>query len=394
MYVGKTVFAQLMDFIPQLVFRAAVRHHKGNRGVRTFTCWQQFLSLVFAHLTARESLRDIESCLRSRGKLLYHSGITGYVSRSTLADANEHRPWQIYQELGLELISIARKLYHDHQTVQGELQSTVYAFDSTNIELCLTLFPWAHASVYQKTSAGVKMHTLLDVRSQLPVVIHVTAANVSDMTMLDALMLEPGAYYIVDRGYTDFTRLRRIDLAGAFFVIRARDNLRFHRVYSRPVDKTTGVRADQEIVLDVALSRQHYPDRLRRIRYFDQEHNRTLIFLTNNFLLDAYTIAELYRSRWKVELFFRWVKQHLGIKSFYGTSPNAVKTQLWIAISTYVLVAIVKKELKCVDLSLYTILQVLSISLFDKTPLNQLLANASMQFQEQVPSNQLKLFTF
>lgn len=390
----RTVFAQLMDFVPQHVFRAAVRRYKGNHRVRSFTCWQQFLALVFAHLTGRESLRDIESCLRSRGQGLYHAGITGRLSRSTLADANEQRPWQIYQELGLALIARARTVYDKHTTLHEALQSSVYAFDSTNIELCLTLFPWAHASVYQKTSAGVKMHTLLDVCSQLPIVIHVTAANVTDMVMLDALALEAGAYYLIDRGYTDFARLRRIDLAGAFFVIRARDNLRFHRLYSRPVNKLTSVRVDQEIVLDVPLSRKHYPDQLRRIRYFDKDHDRTLVFLTNNFLLDAFTIAELYRSRWQVELFFRWVKQHLGIKSFYGTSANAVKTQLWIAISTYVLVAIVKKELKCEQLSLYTILQILSISLFDKVPLNQVLGNATLQFQHQDSHNQLNLFTF
>jgi hypothetical protein len=350
--------------------------------------------MVFAQLTARESLRDIESCLDSLGSRAYHAGITVAVPRSTLADANETRPWQIYQEVALALIQRARILYRDQYAFDGELQSAVYAFDATIIELCLTLFPWAHAHVHQKTTAAVKMHTLFDVHSQLPAMLHVTAADVGDVRMLDALTLESGAYYVIDRGYTDFIRLRRIDQAGAFFVIRARDNLRLRRIVSTPVDKSCGLIADQVVVFGVPLSYQKYPDQLRRIRYRDRERNRTFVFLTNNFMLDAFKIAELYRSRWQVELFFRWIKQHLRIKTFYGTSANAVKTQIWIAVSVYVLIAIVKKELKLEEQSLYTILQILSVTLFVKEPLKQVLTRNTIHFQKQCPANQLNLFEF
>jgi len=323
--------------------------------------------MAFVQLTYRDSLRDIEACLRSLGPKLYHTGFgQSRISRSTLADANEHRSWQIYHDLALILIERARTLYRDDKLV-SELQSALYAFDSTIIDLCLSLFPWAHGSVYQKTAAGIKLHTLLDLQSQLPVFVRVTAANVHEVRMLDELTLENGAHYLFDRGYLDFGRLKRIDQAGAFFVIRARHNLRFHRLYSHPANKPLCVKADQTIVLDVFYSRQQYPDQLRRIRYFDQEHQRTLIFLTNNFVLDALTIAQLYRSRWQIELFFRWIKQHLRIKSFFGTSPNAVRTQIWIAISIYVLVAIIKKELRLEQQSLYTILQILSVTFLKKS---------------------------
>ena len=397
MNLGRTVFSQLMDFIPQHTFRQAVRRHKGNRRVRRFSCWEQFLCMAFAQLTYRESLRDIEACLRSVGPKLYHSGLRTQVSRSTLADANEHRPWMIYHDLALALIQHARMLYAREQKdnlIATELQSALYAFDSTIIELCLSLFPWAHAWGHQKTSAGIKLHTLLHVPSQLPVFVRVTAASVHDVRILDELTIEPGAHYVIDRAYLDFARLRRIDNAGAFFVIRAKENLHFHRLYSHPANRSMGVIADQTIALDVFYSREQYPDQLRRIRYFDAEHDRTLIFLSNNFVLDALTIAQIYRSRWQIELFFRWIKQHLRMKSFFGTSPNAVRTQIWTALSIYVLVAIVKKELQLNQHSLYTILQILSITLFEKEPIYQVLTKTQYQLYDPCPRNQLDLFNF
>ncbi len=394
MNLGRTVFSQLMDFIPQHTFRQSVKRFKGNRRVRRFSCWDQFLCMAFAQLTYRESLRDIEACLRSLGPKLYHLGLRqGRISRSTLADANEHRSWQIYHELALALIERARVLYRDDKLIT-ELTSALYAFDSTIIELCLSLFPWAHASVYQKSRAGIKLHTLLDLHAQLPVLVGVTAANVNDVRMLDALTIEPGAHYVMDRGYMDFARLKRIDDVGAFFVIRARQKLRFQRIYSHPVDKSMGIMADQTIAFDVYLSHSRYPDHLRRIRYFDADHDRTLIFLTNNFFLDAAIIAKLYHSRWQIELFFKWIKQHLRIKSFYGTSPNAVRTQIWIAICVYTLVAIVKKEFRLQELSLYSILQILSVTLFEKEPLYQALTSTECTNDNPCPANQLNLFHF
>ncbi len=392
MNVGRTVFSQLTDYLPTHSFRQIVRRHKGDHRVRRFSCWHQFLCMAFAQLTYRESLRDIETCLRSLGPKLYHSGLGTHVSRSTLAEANEHRPWQIYHDMALVLINRARTLYRDDKLV-AELQSALYAFDSTNIDLCLSLFPWAHARVYQKTSGGIKIHTLLDIQSQLPVLVKVTAANIHDVRMLDEITVEAGAHYILDRAYLDFRRLKRIDQAGAFFVIRAKGNFRFHRLYSHPVNKFIGVRADQTIVLDIPLSRQYYPDQLRRIRYFDDQHDRTLIFLTNNFTLDALTVAQLYRSRWQIELFFRWMKQHLCIKAFLGTSPNAVRTQIWIAVSIFALVAIVKKELG-LEQSLYTILQILSVTLFEKEPIIQVLTDSQRTVQIPCPANQLNLFDY
>jgi IS4 transposase len=348
--------------------------------------------MAFAQLTYRESLRDIETCLHSLGSKLYHSGIRSHVSRSTLADANENRPWRIYNDLALALIKRARILYRDDKLLK-ELQSALYAFDSTNIDLCLSLFPWATSSVYQKTNAGIKLHTLLDVQSQLPVFIRVTAANVHDVRILDDLIIEPGAHYVMDRAYMDFSRLKKIDEAGAFFVIRAKDNLLFHRVYSHVANKSVGIMADQTIVLDVQRSHSLYPDQLRRIRFFDTERDRTLIFLTNNFALDAFTITQLYRSRWQIELFFKWIKQHLRIKSFFGTSPNAVRTQIWIAVSVYLLIAIVKKELR-LNQSLYTILQILSVTLFEKEPIYQVLTDDWNQTLVLRSDNQLNLFNF
>lgn len=394
MNLGRTVFSQLMDHLPEHIFRQAVARHKGDRRVRRFTCWQQYLCMAFAQLTYRESLRDIEACLCSLGSALYHTGIASDVSHSTLADANKRRPWQIYRDVTLHLIEQARILYRDDKFALAEFDGVIYALDSTIIDLCLSLFPWAKGNVYQRTSAGIKLHTLFDVQAQLPTVLQVTAANVHDTRMLAQLQIESGAYYLLDRGFADFRQLKRIDQQAAFFVTRARENLRYHRVYSHRSNTHVGIRTDQTILLDVPLSRQHYPDQLRRIRFFDSEEDRTLIFLTNNFVLDALTVANLYKSRWHIELFFRWIKQHLRIKRFYGTSQNAVRTQVWIAVSVYVLIAIIKKRLHLDDLSLYTILQILSITLFQKEQLYQVLTATHYHFQDPCPPNQLKLFDF
>jgi len=388
----RTVFSQLMDFVPQHEFRAAVKRYKGEHRVRKFSCWDQFLCMTFAQLTYRESLSDIEACLRSLGSKLYHSGICAKVARSTLADANEHRSWQIYRDVALALIKRARVLYQN-DTLLAELESAVYAFDSTIIELCLAPYPWAEAKGHLKTSAGIKMHTLLDLASHMPTVIRVSAASVHDVLMLDELVYEAGAYYVLDRGYMDFARLKRIDNSGAYFVIRAKRDLRFRRVYAQPVNKTSGVVADQTITFTVWRTHDVYPDHLGRIRFFDAEHDRTLVSLTNNFLLDAFTVAQLYRAHWQIELFFKWIKQHLRIKRFYGTTPNAVKTQIWIAVAIYVLVAIIKKELK-LEQSLYTILQILSVTLFHKEPIYQVLTDTQYSIQNLGDPNQLILFNF
>ena len=392
MNVGRTVFSQLMGFVPYKEFRRIVRHHRGERRVRHFSCWEQYLSMAFAQLTYRESLRDIEACLRSLGPTLYHSGLRSTVSRSTLADANERRSWKIYQDLALVLIERARVLYRDDRLL-SEIESAVYALDATTIELCLALFPWARAQNHLATCAGVKLHTLLDVQRNIPVFARVSVANLYEVHILDELVFEPGAFYVLDRGYTDFARLKTIDASGAFFVMRAKKGLRFARIVSHPVDKARGVNVDQTIHLVIKRSIEGYPDALRRIKFFDMEKNRSFIFLTNNFLLDAALIAELYRSRWKIELFFKWIKQHLRIKAFYGTSFNAVNTQIWIALSIFVLVAIVKKELK-LEQSLYTILQILSITLFEKEPINQVLIDHQGLIQTPDDPNQLNLFDF
>ena len=390
MNIGRTVFSQLMDFVPAHIFRQAVKRHNGNLRVRRFSCWDQFVSMAFAQLTYRESLRDIESCLRSLGPKLYSSGIPHRVSRSTLADANELRSWHIYHDLALALIDRARTLYRN-ETAFRELQSTVYAFDSTTIELCLTLFPWAHAAGHIKTCAAVKLHTLLDINTKIPTFVRISAANVHDTRMLDELIYEPGAFYVLDRGYMDFTRLKHIDASKAFFVIRAKGTLDFTRIDSNRVDKSSGLRVDQTITLDVWQTHQKYPDHLRRIKFFDSEHDRSLVFLTNNFVLDPLVITQLYHARWHIELFFKWIKQHLRIKAFYGTSPNAVRTQIWIAVCIYVLVAIIKKELK-LELSLYTILQILSVTLFQKESIFQVLTDSQLNIQTMRPANQLSLF--
>ena len=386
---GQTLFAQLIDFLPSHEFRKCVRRYSGDWRVRTFSCWDQFLCMVFAQLTFRESLRDIVACLRSSDRRLYHIGIRGNVSRSTLADANESRDWRIYADLAQVLIGEARTLYRN-ESFGAELSNTVYALDSTTIDLCMALFPWAK---YKTTQNAMKLHTLLDLRGNIPTFIRVTPGQVHDVNILDQLVPEPGAFYVMDRGYLDFARLYRWTLSGAFFVTRARKDFRFRRILSHPVDKSTGVQCDQTISLVSFYPLQAYPARLRRVRYWDQQREKRLVFLTNNFALSAPVIADLYRCRWQVELFFKWIKQNLRIKAFYGTSENAVKTQVWIAVCTYLLAAIARKRLN-VQASLYTILQILSVSLFEKTPINQAFSIADTPFAGEVNDNQLILFDF
>jgi hypothetical protein len=384
MYAGKLVFAQLTDLIHPEQFRRCVRRYQGDYKVKSFSCWNQFLCMAFGQLTFRESLRDVETCLRSRPDQLYHLGIRGEVSRSVLADANRERDWRIYHDLAQLLIRRARSL-HAHDPIGLELGETVYALDSTTIDLCLKLFPWAR---FRRAKAAIKLHTLLDLRGSIPTFISISQGKKADVRVLDELVLEPGAFYVMDRGYVDFQRLYGFVLAGAFFVTRAKTNLQYTRLKSLPVDATTGVRSDQMIWLRNPSSIKHYPDKLRRIHYVDAETGKSLVFLTNNFALPALTIALLYKGRWKVELFFKWIKQHLRIKHFYGTTDNAVKTQVWISISVYVLVAIMKKQLHS-ERSLYSILQVLSINVFEQKPLNQILVDLDPQDFEGEPRNQL-----
>lgn len=387
MNIGRTVFSQIMDFLPLHEFRKCVRHYRGNYKVRSFSCLDQFLCMAFAQLTYRESLRDIEACLRSMQNKLYHMGIHAVVSRNTLAHANEHRDWRIYAEFAQVLIHQARRLYADDD-FGLELAQTVYALDTTTIDLCLSLFPWAK---FQRRKAAIKLHTALDLRGSIPTFIKITDAKVYDLCILDELIPEPGCFYIMDRGYLDFARLYTLHLFQAYFVIRARSNLQFRRVYSHPVDKTTGLRCDQTIALTGSHSSRCYPEKLRRVRFFDASNNNHLTFLSNNFILPPSTIAELYKCRWQIELFFRWIKQHLRIKSFYGTSENAVKTQIWIAVSVYLLVAIIKKRLN-LEMSLYTFLQILSVTAFEKAPILQVLAEFTSTEQTDGSCNQLKLF--
>ena len=384
---GKMIFSQLMDFLPSQEFRRCVDRYKGNYKLQRFSCWDQFLCMAFAQLTYRESLRDIEACLRSAGTKLYHMGIRNRVARNTLANANQVRDWRIYADFAHALIAIARELYIG-DSFGLDLQQTVYAMDSTMIDLCLSLFPWAK---YRKRDGAVKLHTLLDLRGNIPSVVIVTAGKVHDVNFLHQLIFEPGAFYVMDRGYLDFERLHTIGLASAFFVIRAKSHIVIKRLYSRPVDKSTGVRSDQIITFSGFYAHKDYPDKLRRIHFYDNETNKRLIFLTNNFTLSASTIAQLYRCRWQVELFFRWIKQHLRIKAFYGTSENALKTQIWIAISVYVLVAIIKKRLNLHG-SLYRILQILSVNVFEKTPILEALSDADDQNASEESCNQFTLF--
>jgi len=382
---GQTVFSQIMDIVPRYEFNKCVERYKGNHRFKSFTCWNQFLSMAFAQLTYRESLRDIESCLSSMSRHLYHMGFRGgKVSRSTLAEANENRPWQIYADFAQVMIAKARKLYADEPLLL-DLDETIYALDASVIDLYLTLFPWAY---FRKTKSGVKLHTLLDLKGNIPTYIAITEATIHDVNILDLLEFEYGAIYIMDRGYIDFLRLYRFTEAGATFIIRAKSNMKFRRIYSRPVDKSTGLRCDQTIALSGVHSKDDYPEHLRRIKYFDKENNRYMVFLTNNFNIDAYAITELYKSRWQIELFFKWIKQHLRIKNFYGTSMNAVKTQIWIAITVYVLVAIIKKRLKT-EASLYTLLQIFSVTAFSQTPIEQLLKEFDPRKFDDSENNQL-----
>ena len=387
MYQGQTVFSQVMDFLPEKKFRQCVNRYSGNYRVRSFTCYDQLLSMAFAQLTYRESLRDIECCLRAMREKLYHMGIRGKVSRSTLAEANEKRDWRIYSDFAQILIHEARRLYvADDFGLQ--LKETVYALDSSTIDLCLSVFPWAR---FRKTKGAVKLHTLLDLKGDIPTFIWITDGKVHDVNVLDHLIPEPGAIYVMDRAYLDFQRLYQLHQCSAIFVTRSKTNTGLRRIYSHKVDKSSGVKFDQTVVLTGFYSKKDYPEKLRRIKYFDIEKGRSFIFLTNQFTLPPLTIAELYRYRWRVEIFFKWIKQHLRIKSFYGTSENAVKTQIWIAVSTYVLIAIMKKRLR-IDLNLYTILQILSISLFEKMPI--LKALTTKNYKNQITSGhiQLKLF--
>ena len=392
MYTGKTVFSQLMDFLPMYEFRKCVERYGGNYHTSSFSCMDQYLCMAFAQLTYRESLRDIEACLRSRKEKLYHLGIRGRVSRSTLAEANEKRDWRMYADFCQILISQARSLYAD-EDFGVELKETAYALDSTTIDLCLSLFPWAS---FRKHKAAVKMHTLLDLRGNIPSFIEITEGTLHDVNILDILVPEPGSFYIMDRGYLDFERLYVFTQLLAFFVTRAKKNTKVRRVYSHSVDRTDGLRYDQTVMLVTPKSLAGYPEKLRRVKYFDAEREKQFVFLTNNFVLPALTIAKLYKCRWQIELFFKWIKQHLRIKAFYGTSDNAVKTQIWIAVSTYVLVAIIRKRLH-LEMNLYTILQILSVTLFEKVQLDQLFANYDYkklpEFKEQ-QCNQLNLFDY
>ena len=389
MNLGQTVFSQLMEHLPHKEFQKCAARYSGDYNFKSFSCWNQFLAMAFAQLTYRESLRDIEACLRSLQSKLYHMGFRSKVSRSTLADANELRDWRIYADFAQVLIRIARPLYAE-DPLGVELDQNLYALDSTTIDLCLSLFPWAK---FRKHKAAVKMHTLLDLHGNIPTFIRITDGKVHDVNILDEILPEAGAFYVMDRGYVDFERLYVFTLSAAFFVVRTKSNVLIQRRYSHPVDKTTGVRSDHTVILTAINSVKAYPDQLRRVSYLDVKTRRRFKFLTNNFTLPAVTIALIYKSRWQVELFFKWIKQHLRLKAFYGTSENAVKTQIWIAVSVYVLVAIVRKRL-ALEASLYQILQILSVTLFEKTPILQALQASNSENDSPDAGNQLILFDF
>ena len=389
MYLGKTLFAQVMDFLPWKTFHRIVDRYGGDHRTRSLSCAEQFRVMAFAQLTYRESLRDIEVCLAAQAGKLYHMGIGAAVARSTLADANESRDWRIYFELAQRLIVKARALYVDEE-FGVELANTVYALDATTIDLCLSMFPWAP---FCSTKAAVKLHTLLDLRGAIPTFIHISDGKMHDVNVLDLLVIEAGAFYVMDRGYLDFKRLYELDQARAFFVTRAKRNLDARRLYSAPVNRDTGLVCDQTIALNGFYAAKHYPSHLRRIRYRDPESGKTLVFLTNQFALPALTICGLYRCRWQVELFFKWIKQHPRIKRFYGTSENAVRSQIWIAISVYVLVAIIKKQLR-LDVTLHTLLQILSLTLFEKLPMQQVFGRVDPVGNNLISDRQLKLFEF
>ena len=386
---GKTVFSQLMDLVPWYEFGKCVRRYDGDHRVRFLSCRDQFLAMAFGQLSHRQSLRDVVVCLDCRPKSLYHMGFRSNVRRSTLADANERRNWRIYHDLAMCLVAEARDLYRD-EPLDVDLDALVYAVDSTTISLCLSVFPWAR---YKRALGAIKLHTVLDLRGSIPSFIRISEGAVHDVNFLDHLPVEPGAYYVMDRGYLDYERLHRIHSQGAFFITRPKKNYRYRRLYSHPIDKSIGLRCDQTVVLVSFYPRKRYPDKLRRIRYVEPASGKTFVFLTNSFALDAFVIAELYRCRWQVELFFRWIKQHLRIQAFYGTSENAVHTQVWIAISVYVLVAIARKRLH-LDRTLYGFLQILSLSLFEKVPLVELVTARSLQVSENGSHNQLELFDF
>lgn len=387
MNVGKTVFSQLMDFIPKHEFRRCVNRYDGNHKVSSFSCWDQFLCMAFAQLTYRESLRDIETCLRCMQDKLYHLGIRGHVARSTLADANEKRDWRIYADFAQVLIGLARPLYA-HDDFGVDLTNTVYALDATVIDLCLSLFPWAQ---YRDKNAAIKIHTLLDLRGSIPSFIKITPAKVHEINILDELIAEPGSIYVMDRGYLDYARLYKLSQCAASFIIRPRKDFIFQRVHSRVVDKSSGLKCDQTVVLRSFYPKKSYPDTLRRIRYVDAESEKDLTFLTNNFQLAALTVPQIYKYRWQIELFFKWIKQHLRIKKFYGISENAIKTQIWIAISVYVLLAFIKKRLG-VNLTLYTISQILSLALFEKVSLSQVFTAFNAEIEKPNIAKQLNLF--
>jgi hypothetical protein len=386
---GRTVFAQLIEHLPHKQFHKCVARYRGDRYAKNFSCWDQFLAMAFAQLTYRESLRDIETCLGAVGGKLYHMGFRTNVARSTLADANEARDWRIYADFAQTLIAIARSLYA-RDAMGVDLDESLYALDSTTIDLCLTLFPWAR---FRRCKAAVKMHTLLDLRGNIPAFVHITDGKVHDVNTLDQIVPESGAFYVMDRGYIDFERLFALTLSEAFFVVRTKSNVLLRRRYSHPVDKSTGVRSDQTVILSSFESASVYPDPLRRVSYCDAETGKRLKFLTNNFTLPAWTIAMIYKQRWQVELFFKWIKQHLRIKAFYGVSENAVKTQIWIAVSVYVLVAIVRKRFG-LESSLYQILQILSLTLFEKTPISYALQTIDPEANFAANVNQLILFEF
>lgn len=388
MYTGKLVFSQVMEHLPLHVFHQCVDRYNGNFKVKEFTCLDQYLCMAFAQLTYRESLRDIEACLRAQKSKLYHMGIRSSLSRNNLANANKVRDWRIYADLAHSLIQTARKLYAD-ESFGLELDNTVYALDATTIDLCLSMFPWAS---FRRNKGAVKLHTLLDLRGSIPTFIHISDGKLHEVNTLDILPLEAGAFYVMDRGYLDFARQYKISQACAFFVIRAKSNLKCQRVYSHPVDKTTGLICDQSVMLTGFYQAKDYPDKLRRVKYYDAVTDKTLVFLTNNFTLPAMTITELYRCRWQVELFFKWIKQNLRIKTFYGTSENAVKAQIWIAVSVYLIVAIMKKRLK-IEASLYTILQVLSVNIFERISLLQILTELEYTSETNDKNNQLILFS-
>ena len=389
MNVGQTVFAQLVGHLSAYEFQKCVARYRGDSHGRGFSCWDQYLAMAFAQLTYRESLRDIEACLRSVSGKLYHVGFRGQVARSTLADANETHDWRIYADFAQVLIGIARPLYA-HDPMGVDLDQSLYALDSTTVDLCLSLFPWAR---FRQHKAAVKMHTLLDLHGNIPTFIGITDGTVHDVNILDEILPEAGAFYVMDRGYIDFERLFVFTLCSAFFVVRTKENILLQRRYSRPVDKSTGVRSDQTVILTTINSAKAYPDALRRVSYFDTDTDKRLKFLTNNFVLPALTITQIFKARWQVELFFKWIKQHLRIKAFFGTSENAVKTQIWIAVSVYVLVAIIRKRLG-LEASLYQILQILSITLFEKTTILQALQASDSQPDLPDPGNQLILFDF